>query len=361
MADDSQPIKYVYVDSTNRDTSIWPTGDTYTLHLTNPLRSIVQVDLVAAKVPNTMYNLNDGSNVFIFTNLVSGVVSNVSISPGYYSAPGLAQALMNSAGCSVFCMDFVQDEGKYLFSSNVQFTLQGTTSEIRTLLGIPSGTLQSFYSSSSPVYTNDTNYQGRWLYKSPSIINLAQNEYVFLDIDEFRTTSVIDAKKLVGPTTDGSSIRSTFGMVPMDVPSGMIKNFKETTDYNQYIKFSTPIPKVHRLTIRWTDSKGKPLNFQTFNNNAFTLRIHCEYPKEPEPPPPPPVTMVELRRILDDMITVQKPKEVARPLVGRWTLAIIFVLLVAGYLIYKATRPVAAVVQPVLAPRPVFAQARVTA
>jgi hypothetical protein len=58
--------------------------------------------------------------------------------------------------------------------------------------------------------------------------------------------------------------------------------------------------------------------------------------------------MVELRRILEDMITVKKPKEsdVKRPLVGRWTLMILFVLLVGGYLIYKATRPVAAVLMP---------------
>lgn len=352
MADDSQPVKYVYVDSTSRDVSLYPSGSDYTLHLTAPVKSVVRVDLVAAKVPNTMYNLTNGSNVFVFTNITGATQSNVSISPGYYSATGLLQALVNSAGCGVFCMDFMQDEGKYLFSSNVQFTIQATTSEIQTMLGLTAGTKQSFYSSTDLVYATDSNYQGRWLYKSQNIIDLSTNEYVFLDIDELRTTSVIDAKKMIGPTTDGKTIRSTFGMVPMDVPSGAIKNFKETTDYNQYIQFSSPIPKLNRLTIRWLDHTGQLLNFQDFNNNAFTLRFHCEYPKEAPPPPPPPVTMVELRRILDDMITVQKPKEVARPLVGRWTLAILFVILVAGYLFYRATQPVVAAIQPVLAPRP---------
>ena len=68
MADDSQRTKYIFADSTNRDTSIYPYGNAYTLHLTNPVHSVVQVDLVAAKVPNTMYNLTNGSNVFVFTD-----------------------------------------------------------------------------------------------------------------------------------------------------------------------------------------------------------------------------------------------------------------------------------------------------
>jgi hypothetical protein len=89
------------------------------------------------------------------------------------------------------------------------------------------------------------------------------------------------------------------------------------------------------------------------DNNSFILRFHIA--EKEKPPPPPPVTMVELRRILDDMITVKKPKEsdVKRPLVGRWTLIIFIVLLAGGYLIYKATRPVAAVLMPQVAVRQV--------
>jgi hypothetical protein len=50
---------YVYADSTNRD---YPSGNSYTLHLTTPAKSVTRVDLVAAKVPNAMYNINTGTN-----------------------------------------------------------------------------------------------------------------------------------------------------------------------------------------------------------------------------------------------------------------------------------------------------------
>ena len=337
MADDSQPVKYVYVDSTNRDVTIYPHGNSYVLHLTAPLHSVVQVDLVAAKVPNTVYNLTNGSNVFIFTNSNTGATTNVSISPGYYSACGLTQALVNAAGCSLFCMDFLQDEGRFLFSSNVQFTIQGTTSEIRTMLGLNSGPASSFYSSTSPVYANDTNYQGRWLYKSPKIVDLSTNEYIFLDIDELRTTSVIDAKKLIGGTTEGATMRSTFGQIPMDVPSGSIKNFKETSDYKQYIQFVTPIPKLQRLTVRWVDHQGQLLDFQSFNNNAFTLRFHCEYQKVPEPTPP--LEDTEIRRIVEAM-TFQIPKtkpEEPRRKIPWWILFLIVVAMVIAWKTFGKT------------------------
>lgn len=333
MADDSQPIKYVYVDSTSRDTDIYPHGNAYTLHLTAPIHSVVQVDLVAAKVPNTMYNLTSGSNVLVFTNSNTGTVSNISIPTGYYSATGLAQALVNSSGV-LFCMDFLQDEGKYLFSSNVQFAIQGTTSEIRNMLGISSGTLSSFYSSTSDVYANDPTYQGRWLYKSSKIIDLSTNEYVFLDIDELRTTSVIDAKKLIGGTTEGATMRSTFGQIPMDVPSGSIKNFKETSDYKQFVQFTTPIPKLQRLTVRWIDHQGQLLNFQTFNNNAFTLRFHCEYQKVPEPAPP--LQDVEIKRIVEAM-TFKIPeveKEAPRPKIQWWLIVLVLVVLIFAWKTY---------------------------
>jgi hypothetical protein len=338
MADDSQRTKYIFADSTNRDTSIYPYGNAYTLHLTNPVHSVVQVDLVAAKVPNTMYNLTNGSNVVVFTNN-SNVTTNVSIATGYYSAMGLAQALANASGF-IFCVDFLESEGKFLFSSNTSFTINATTDEIRTMLGMDPGTHASFLASTDPVYAADLTYGTRSLYKTVRIADLSTNEYVFLDIEELRTTSVLDAKKLIHGTTEGSSIRSTFGMIPLDVNSGCIKNYKETTDYKQYITYNSPIPKIDRLTIRWIDRSGVPLNFQGFETNAFTLRIHCEY-REP-PPPTPPLQDVQIQRIVDAMSMVPpppKPPEEKRVL-GRWVIAILLIGFIAAYVAYvRLLRP----------------------
>ena len=352
MADDSQRTKYIFVDSTNRDATLYPSGNSYILHLTNPVHSVIQVDLVAAKVPNTMYNLTDGSNVLIFTDS-SNISSNVSIAPGFYSATGLAKAIVNASG-TLFSLDFLATEGKFLFSSTgPSFTIEGTTSEIRTMLGINPGVQSSFAASTDPVYALDPTYGSRSLYKAPKIADLSTNEYVFLDIEELRTTSVLDAKKLIQGTTEGSTIRSTFGMIPLDVNSGCIKNYKETTDYKQYIVYNSPIPKIDRLTIRWVDRMGALLNFQGFENNAFTLRIHCEY-HEP-PPPTPPLQDVQIQRIVDAMSMVPpppKPPEEKRVL-GRWVLVIIVIGFVAAYIAYvRLLRPLVERMNAVPPPQP---------
>jgi hypothetical protein len=328
MADDSQRVKYVYVDSSSRDTSLYPSGNAYTLHLTAPLHSVVRVDLVNAKVPNTLYNITTGTGVFTFNSTA------YSIAPGYYSSYGLACALTNTTGGTALSVTYLPDEGRFMFSAPVPFTLQANTLELQLALGIATGTLTSFTAASSPIYVNDPTYAELNLYKSTTLVVLNVTEYVFLDIEELRTTSVLDAKKLINGTTDGSTIRSTFGMVPLDVTSGSIKNFKEGSDYKQYLDYDTPIPKLQRLTVRWLNSKGASVNFQGYDLNAFTLRVHCEY-KEP-PPPTPPLQDVQIQRIVDAMSMVPPPPKPPpeRRILGRWVIAVLVIGFVTAYIAY---------------------------
>jgi len=342
--DDSKVIKYVYADSTNRDTSLYSSGSEYTLFLTNPVKSIVRIDLVAAKVPNTMYNVTNGNN------FVSISGTDVSIAPGYYSANGLASAIVNASGENIN-IDFLCDEGKFLFSNTTSFTVTAHTTEAKKVLGLTSVT--SYAASTSNVYMNDPTYGSLQIAKSDQIIDLSVNEYVFLDIQEFRTTSVLDAKKLVNGTTEGSSIRSSFGMIPMDVPGGSIKNFKETSDYKQYVEYDYPIVKLDRLTVRWVDKNGQLLNFNGFENNAFTLRFKCVFVK-PDPPPPP-LRDVELDRIVDALQHAPPPPKPPpeKQLLGRWVIVILVLLVIVLYLGYiRIIKPLNEKITAMMAPKP---------
>jgi len=42
----------VYVDSNNRNQTLWPNSNAYTLHLTNPILNITEVELVSAQLPS---------------------------------------------------------------------------------------------------------------------------------------------------------------------------------------------------------------------------------------------------------------------------------------------------------------------
>lgn len=245
---------YVFVDSSNRDTSIYPNGSNYVLHLTTPVKNVTRVELVAAKVPNSMYNYTSGTLTVNSTSYT--------IQPGFYTACSLAKVLSNKIAPTV---DYLSDQGKFVFSYSEPFTLKAT-GDFVTLLGIVSG-----------------KSSGDNIIQSPTIADLSMNEFVFLDIEELRNRSVVDSKKIVGDSYEGSTIATSFAAIPLDVPLGDVKTFKETSDYKMSIPFDTPISKISRFTVRWLDKNGRLLSFNGFDTNSFLLRVHCLPPPEPEP------------------------------------------------------------------------------
>ena len=340
--------RLVYVDSTARDTSLYPSGSNYVLHLTDVVRSVSRIDLVAAKVPNSLYNITNGSNVATVTGVSN--VSNVSILSGFYSAYGLQDALTSSSNTAV-AYQYLPDEARYFVYSAVPFTVTFNTGEIAKLTGFDVGKVYTGQpASTSPVYKNDPTYASYYIVLSPNTVNFILNEFVFLDVQELRTPSMLDAKPMDARTGTytGASARRSFAMIQMDVASGCIKNFKESNDYRVSVFYPEPINSIDRLTVQWYDKTGSLLNFEGFENNAFVLRFYIANDR-PELPPPPAVPEVEIKRIIDAMTALPpKPEPKKKPALGRWLLYILlFVSILWGIHWYrkaaelKATVPVA--------------------
>ena len=272
----------LYVDSRQRDTTLYPNGNSYTLFLQTPVRNVTQVDLVSAKIPNTVYNLTATSNVLQVNS------SNVFFNPGFYSTCSLVDTFNNSAQFSNVSMDYLDTEGRFIFYGNV-LSVTCQTQEIADILGLPIGTTTSTPISNNIVYKGL--YPGSNAYvKSTNIVSLEMNDYIWLDIAEFRTSGTTDARKLIlSPqgqyTTSGNTAARSFALIPMDVASSGIKAFKEAADYPVKIIFPSRLDSLDRLTIQWLDRNGVPLNFRGLDANAFTLRVHTiDVPVTPERP-----------------------------------------------------------------------------
>jgi len=265
----NEQIHYVHVDSKNRDSNLYPSGNSYILHLVSQIKNVNSVDLVSAKVPNSMYNITNGTNVFTTTSS-----SNISINNGFYSAQLLENEIESRLNVSEG-IKYLQAEGKFVYLTNVYTnTIIVNTDEMSSLLGLVKGVTYT-------VKTLDVPING-FLYgvKSIRVIDFSFNEYVFLDIEEFRTPFFEDAKSL---PISGSSARNMFAVIPMDVPSTHVKTFKENTDF--FTRVDVPVETLSRLTIRWYDKDLNLINFQGVENNAFILRIHASTKtneKEPE-------------------------------------------------------------------------------
>jgi len=272
----------VYADSRLRDTTLYPSGNSYTLFLQTPIRNITGVDLVSAKVPNTIYNLTTSSNVIqIKTDTVT---SNVFMNAGFYSTCSLID-IFNCQVANV-SLAYMDEQGKFIFTGNV-LSLTTLTQEISEMVGLPLGKTNSVKTSTNPVYKSLYPSANAFI-TSTNIVSLEINDYIWLDIVEFRTSSTSDARKLIlqpsgSYTTLSNTAARSFAIIPMDVASGNIKAFKEASDYPIKTEFPSRIDSLDRLTIQWIDKYGIPLNFRGRDFNSFTLRIHTTHvPIHPE-------------------------------------------------------------------------------
>jgi hypothetical protein len=263
----------VHADSKNRNITKFPNGNSYVLDLVNTISGVVRVDLISARIPNSMYNLT--SNSASFTPM------SVPLVPGFYSASTLEYEINNRLVPENEMMYYSQHEGKFYYLTNDPIATVSTDSEeLSKMLGIQKDV--TYTVETLPLPINSFYYA----VKSERVVDFSLNEYVFLDIEEFRGPRFCDA---------AGNLENTFAVIPMDVYSGQIKTFKETSDYVVSRKISNGMMTLSRLTVRWYDKNLNLLNFQGFENNGFVLRVYTErIKKEPTP------------TLIDEPVTVPK-------------------------------------------------------
>ncbi len=302
MNEHSESVYYIHVDSKNRDCNIYPFGNSYTLHFVKDLKNVTRVDLVSAKVPNSIYNLTNGTDV----------MNDISIPPGFYCAQNLATDISKRIGKDSF--QYLPSEGRFIYLSNdPASTITVHSSEFAKMSGfINEKTYDVSPISFIPGFTHGV--------KSENLIDLSLNEYVFLDIEEFRTPYFEDLKSL---SMSGMNARNMFAAIPMDVSSTQVKTFKESTDY--YVSMQVPRQTLSRLTIRWFDKNLNLLNFQGFENNAFILRVHCDQivnvvQHEDEERETVDKYIKEIKKRLDEEKQKEELKKKKQITIGKWVL-----------------------------------------
>jgi len=277
---------YLVVNSNLRDTTLYPSGNSYTMYLTNPIHDITRVELIQASVPNIIQNLPDGTNAIALDG------STFSLPNGFYSANGLAAEVQNTIEpVTNVSVTYLSNEGKYLFSRpttdpNGNFTLT-LSSALATLMGFTStttGTSAPVANDTPPttfaLYANNDRYQNTTFLKSDQLVNLTADNYVYLDINELNTGRMQQAQKIDTNSFSTSASQNNFGPIVLDVSSGAIKHFSETSDYEYGVDYYPPISQLSRVTVRWRKTDGTPINFQGLNENSFMLKITSKFRKD---------------------------------------------------------------------------------
>jgi hypothetical protein len=296
------------------------------MFIQNPIKSVTAVDLVAATIPNTMYNITNGNNIFT----VNG--NAFSIPSGFYSHTGLYKTV-NSSNCEI-SMSLFENEGKFVFVNSTPFSIEINSKEFLNMTGFTSGTLYSnIATTANGIY--DMSVIGMSFVKSSNVMNLkTYGEYIFLDIEQLRRPFALEATN--DPYNADTSTR--FAVIPMDVSSGCIKTFKENTDYKISIEYPRPIDQIDRVTVRWLDWAGNLINFNGVDENQFILRFHTNEPvtsNEEERD----VTRETIDKYIEQVKskleeeTVKKPEK--RSMIGKWFVVLIVLLAIAGIYVYR--------------------------
>ncbi len=282
-------VRNIFVSSENRDKNLYPYGNSYTLHLTEPVKDVQRVELIYCSVPNSLYNITDGSNIIELSNLTTdyfGLRTTFSIPPGFYGGATLSTEITNAvSNATGITVSYLTNEGKFLISRpQGTFSMNLNSSELISMMGfnesqfspvaIKSGNVAVETDLNLPLYSDNSRYRDKEFIKSSKVANLNPNEALFLDIKELRTPFNEDAKKITGDTYSGQTMNRSFGLIPMDVLSGTIKRFKKSTDFDFVIDFPYPIQKLDRLTVEWVDRSGRRVSFNGTEDNSFMLRLH---------------------------------------------------------------------------------------
>ena len=277
---------YLVVNSNLRDTTLYPSGNSYTMHLTNPIHDVTRVELVQASVPNVIQNLPDGANVISLDG------STFSLPNGFYSANGLAAEVQNAIEpVTNVSVTYLSNEGKYLLSrpttdpsGNFTLTLSSTLATLMGFTSTSAGTSASVANQTPPttfnLYANNDRYQNTTFLKSDQLVNLTADNYVFLDVAELNTSRMQQAQKIETNSFSTSASQNNFGPIVLDVSSGAIKHFSETSDYIYAVDYYPPISQLSRVTVRWRKTDGTPINFQGLNENSFMLKVTSKFRKD---------------------------------------------------------------------------------
>lgn len=282
---------YLVVNSNLRDTTMYPYGNSYIMHLLNPIEDIVRVELIQAAVPNVIENVTDGANIIQVSNVVNNTLHSFSIPNGFYSAGGLASEIESAINFETgINVAYLSNEGRYLFTrSNVSPAFDfKPTSTLATLMGFSDTSTRTAIevqdeANITPVfslYANNDRYRGNFFIKSDRLLNLAPDNYIFLDIPELNTVRMQQAQRLQANSFSTTAAQNNFGPIPLDVGAGGIKNFKETSDYIYGVDFDPPISSISRLTVRWRKSDGTLIDFQGLDQNSFIVKVFSKFRKD---------------------------------------------------------------------------------
>lgn len=274
---------YVIIDSRDRDYSIYPYPNNYLIELMEPHRNVEKIELVAAMLPKTEYNIVSENNLLLVT--ISGVQEALYLTPGQYligtNVLGSTYTSNGAAAISGLIAEVARVLNTHSLSGNAFNVFLATTPSSSNGTGINASVLNRIIITNSSVnfsidficsnYSSNSPYGVLGFLKQVYTSNLSNTYY---GTDNLGTCSPSDLQSGTIQTVSIPSICSIFDYDLIDDPKYIIMNLEFGNKSAERIE-SADISSNQKFAIIIYDA-NEPDNIESFagtNNTNVQLTL----------------------------------------------------------------------------------------
>jgi hypothetical protein len=271
----------IIIDSRQRDYTIYPNPSSYLINLMEPYRSVERIELIAAVMPKTEYNINSDNNLLLVT--IAGVQEGVYLTPGQYLiGTNSVNSINYTANGAVPVFGLISELVRVLNTHTN--SANGFNVFLATVPGVNNGTGVNASVLNRMIITNTTvNFSIDFTnanYSSGSPYNLLgflKQKYtsnlgnVYYGSDNTGTCTPSDLQSGTTHTVSIPSISSVFDYNLLDDPKYIIMDLEfgnKSADRTE----SIDIANNQKFAVIIYDA-NEPDNIETFNINSSNVQI----------------------------------------------------------------------------------------
>lgn len=312
------------VDSGERDPTVYPSPNEYTVKLNRPLYNVKEISLISARLPLTQYLINDGNRTFDIHD--GSALTTVNLDKGTWAS---GDSLSSNLTDQLTNYNETGDDIDVTYCSNLQsftFTHSDPTATLSfNFYGGDSGyaTGSATGTPASVLGFDGSNVASVSNVLTSNVIDLSGPQSLVLSLssgsDQFNTDVFVNGgtfsfDSMQFNDTNAKALQSTYiGRILTNGPIGSVMNYKCKDDPVKYAFWKGPEKQIDEFTIRFYYNNGTKLVPYDFNsrNHILKFEIRCSLDKfnnleseDKSIPLPPPVELNSKPRYTKQQRTV---------------------------------------------------------
>jgi hypothetical protein len=318
--------KDISVKSENRNATLYPNPNSYSINLNTNLKKIYKAEIIALNVPaatDVAVNITNSSNRLYFSYTNSGTVTGyLEIQAGTYLNPSavasevqsqLSTVLTAAGKTSTITVTYNTNLNRYMFidsqSSAAQFTIypiNGSTltgytvsnsigSSMKLLTQISTGPINVNTDSNGNLYISAAtagNYGGWGGSNTVPLNNTTESifgnsiasDLVLVDCSIFLSLGVLNGDTLlIVPDQSGNNVNipPVFCQIPNNTAASSATTktlFAEPAIWSGVSFYNPPISNLDKLDVKWYDESGTLINIL---DHCFSIRVYYFQKRNP--------------------------------------------------------------------------------